>query len=131
MKSSRARTAVLLPGSRASAPRRLPGGPAGRRARAADGGSAVAKAGRGPNQPDHRAAGGRNPLEQAVLYAKVAGYLKSIRVDKGDRVHAESCWRELESPELAADLTRQRAEVAVAEVAYRRASEARRKPPIW
>ena len=69
------------------------------------------------------------PHEQAVLYAKVAGYLKTIRVDRGDRVHEGDLLAEIESPELVADLSRQKAEVAVAAVAYRRASEARSKAP--
>ena len=69
------------------------------------------------------------PHEQAVLYAKVAGYLKTIRVDRGDSVHEGDLLAEIESPELVADLTRQRAEVAVAEVTYRRASEAQKKAP--
>jgi len=69
------------------------------------------------------------PHEQAVLYAKVAGYLKTIRVDKGDSVHEGDLLAEIESPELVADLARQKAEVAVAEVAYRRASEAQKKAP--
>ena len=69
------------------------------------------------------------PYEQAVLYAKVAGYLKSIKVDKGDRVREGELLAEIESPELVADLTRQKAEVAVAEVAYKRVSEAQKKAP--
>jgi membrane fusion protein (multidrug efflux system) len=69
------------------------------------------------------------PHEQAVLYAKVAGYLKTIRVDQGDSVHEGDLLAEIESPELVADLARQKAEVAVAEVAYRRAREAQKKAP--
>jgi membrane fusion protein (multidrug efflux system) len=69
------------------------------------------------------------PHEQAVLYAKVAGYLKTIRVDKGDSVHEGDLLAEIESPELVADLARQKAEVAVADAAYRRASEAQKKAP--
>jgi membrane fusion protein, multidrug efflux system len=69
------------------------------------------------------------PHEQALLYAKVAGYLKTIRVDRGDWVHEGELLAEIESPELVADLARQRAEVAVADVAYRRASEAQKKAP--
>lgn len=67
--------------------------------------------------------------DQAVLYAKVAGYLKTIRVDKGDRVHAGEVVAEIEAPELQADDVRQKAEVAVAEVAYRRVSDAQKKAP--
>jgi membrane fusion protein, multidrug efflux system len=69
------------------------------------------------------------PYEQAVLYAKVAGYLKTIRVDKGDRVRQGELLAEIESPELVADLARQKAEVAVADVAYKRVSEAQKKAP--
>jgi membrane fusion protein (multidrug efflux system) len=67
--------------------------------------------------------------DQAVLYAKVAGYLKTIRVDKGDRVKAGQVVAEIEAPELAADYVRQKAEVAVAEVAHRRVSDAQKKAP--
>ncbi len=69
------------------------------------------------------------PYEQAVLYAKVAGYLKTIRVDRGDRVREGELLAEIESPELVADLARQKAEVAVADVAYKRVSEAQKKAP--
>src|SRR5262245_5990400 len=69
------------------------------------------------------------PHEQAALYAKVSGYLKTIHVDKGDSVRVGDLLAEIESPELVADLARQKAEVAVAEVAYRRASEAQKKAP--
>jgi membrane fusion protein (multidrug efflux system) len=69
------------------------------------------------------------PHEQAVLYAKVSGYLKTIRVDKGDAVHEGDLLAEIESPELVADLARQKAERAVAEIGYRRASDAQKKAP--
>ncbi|HXY39252.1 MAG TPA: efflux RND transporter periplasmic adaptor subunit [Vicinamibacteria bacterium] len=69
------------------------------------------------------------PLEQAVLYAKVAGYLKTIRVDKGDAVREGELLAEIEAPELLADETRLKAELAVAEVAFRRVSEAQKKAP--
>lgn len=67
--------------------------------------------------------------QQATLYAKVAGYLKSIAVDKGDSVTAGALLAEIEVPELLADLSRAKAEVAVAEVEYRRVSEAQKKAP--
>jgi RND family efflux transporter MFP subunit len=38
---------------------------------------------------------------EAVLYAKTAGYLKTIYVDKGDRVRAGQLLAVIESPELA------------------------------
>ena len=67
--------------------------------------------------------------DQAVLYAKVAGYLKTIRVDKGDHVTAGQVVAEIEAPELEADYVRQKAEVTVSEVSYRRVSEAQKKAP--
>ena len=41
--------------------------------------------------------------QQATLYAKVAGYLKTITVDKGDEVKAGALLAEIEVPELLAD----------------------------
>ena len=46
--------------------------------------------------------------QQATLYAKVAGYLKSLAVDKGDPVKAGQLLGEIEVPELQADLVAQR-----------------------
>lgn len=40
-------------------------------------------------------------IEEAVLFAKTSGYLKTIYVDKGDRVHAGQLLALIESPELA------------------------------
>lgn len=69
------------------------------------------------------------PARQATLYAKVPGYLKSLAVDKGDPVRAGQALAEIEVPELAADLTRQKAEVTVAESAHRRLAGAQAKSP--
>ncbi len=69
------------------------------------------------------------PRDQAVLYAKVSGYLKTIRVDKGDQVREGDLVAEIEAPELQADLVRQEAEVAVADVSYRRIRDAHDKAP--
>lgn len=59
-------------------------------------------------------------FDEAPVYAKIAGYLKSIAVDKGDRVAADQVIAELESPELDQ-------QVANAEAAYalQRATDAR------
>lgn len=73
-------------------------------------------------------------FQQATLYAKVPGYLKSIAVDKGDPVKAGAEIAQIEIPELAAELpqhlaliNRAKAEVerAQAEVARRQAEVAR------
>jgi len=67
------------------------------------------------------------PLQQATLYAKVPGYLKSIAVDKGDSVKAGAALAEIEVPEIVADLAKARADVAKAEadVAKARADAAK------
>src|SRR6266700_942885 len=41
--------------------------------------------------------------QEATLYAKVAGYLKNIAVDRGDSVRAGDFIAELEAPEMLAD----------------------------
>ncbi|MBI3416555.1 MAG: efflux RND transporter periplasmic adaptor subunit [Verrucomicrobia bacterium] len=67
--------------------------------------------------------------QQATLYAKVPGYLKSIAVDKGDKVQAGQALGEIEVPELLADLAKYRAELKVAELDATRLSAAREKAP--
>jgi RND family efflux transporter MFP subunit len=59
------------------------------------------------------------PFQEVDLMAKVAGYVKNINVDVGDRVQQGQLLAELEIPEMADDLSRGRAEVdrARAEVA--------------
>jgi membrane fusion protein, multidrug efflux system len=67
--------------------------------------------------------------QQATLYAKVAGYLKTIPVDKGDQVKAGDLIADLEVPELLAEQTRYKAEVEVADLDYQRLSESQKKAP--
>jgi RND family efflux transporter MFP subunit len=67
--------------------------------------------------------------QQAILYAKVAGYLQSIRVDKGDSVKAGDLLADIEVPELVADLTKFRVEAEVAKLQYDRLRDAREKSP--
>ena len=69
------------------------------------------------------------PYQQATLCAKVAGYLKSITVDKGDRVKEGDLIANIEVPEMVADLARYKAEVEVADREYRRLSESQKKLP--
>lgn len=69
------------------------------------------------------------PLQEATLYAKVPGYLKSIAVDKGDSVRAGAVLATLETPELSADLSRYRAEADVAKSEYLRLQEAAARAP--
>ncbi len=67
--------------------------------------------------------------QQATLYAKVAGYLKTISVDKGDFVTAGALLAEIEVPELLADVTKYKAEVEVAGLDYQRLSESQKQAP--
>jgi len=67
--------------------------------------------------------------QQATLYSKVAGYLKSINVDKGDEVKQGQLLAEIEVPELVADVARYKAEVEIADLDFKRASEAQQKAP--
>ena len=67
--------------------------------------------------------------QQATLCAKVAGYLKTITVDKGDQVPENKLLAEIEVPELIADLARNKAELEVADLDFRRLSESQKKAP--
>jgi membrane fusion protein (multidrug efflux system) len=67
--------------------------------------------------------------QQATLYAKVAGYLTSLTVDKGDAVKAGEALGELEVPELLAERVKHEAELKVAEIELKRVTEAQRKAP--
>jgi membrane fusion protein (multidrug efflux system) len=67
--------------------------------------------------------------QQATLYAKVPGYLKSLLVDKGDRVTAGQALGEIEVPELEAEAVKFRAEVKVAETDYDRLKAAQKSAP--
>jgi membrane fusion protein (multidrug efflux system) len=69
------------------------------------------------------------PYQSATLYAKVAGYLKTMKVDKGDAVKEGQLLAELEVPELQADETEFKAEANVARGNYERMVDARRKAP--
>lgn len=67
--------------------------------------------------------------QQVTVQARVAGYVKSITVDRGDRVQAGQTLAEIEVPELLVDQTRHLAEVRIAEVEVRRLDAARQKSP--
>ncbi len=69
------------------------------------------------------------PYQQATLYAKVAGYLKTISVDKGDSAKEGDVLAEIEVPEMLADLAKYKAEVEVAKIDYQRVGDAFKKAP--
>ena len=84
---------------------------------------------RGPIMRNVTLPGEVKPYQQATLYAKVAGYLKTITVDKGDRVNEGDPIAGIEVPEMLADLARYKAEVEVAELDFKRLSESQKKSP--
>lgn len=67
--------------------------------------------------------------QQVTLYAKVAGYLKSIRVDRGDWVKEGDFLAEVEAPELVANQAKLAAEVEIAKTDFQRLNETRRRAP--
>lgn len=69
------------------------------------------------------------PYQQATLYAKVAGYVKTISVDKGDEVKQGTVLAELEVPELIAEASKYKAEVELAELEFKRVGDAQKKAP--
>jgi len=69
------------------------------------------------------------PNQQVTLHAKVAGYLKSISVDKGDKVKSGQLLAELEMPELVAERAKHEAELNIAKIEADRLKSARAKAP--
>ena len=67
--------------------------------------------------------------QEARLYAKVSGYLKTLTVDKGDTVASGQLLAEIEVPELLADEAQFKAETEVARTNYQRMVEARHNAP--
>jgi membrane fusion protein, multidrug efflux system len=68
-------------------------------------------------------------FQEATLYAKVSGYLKSIAVDKGDKVAAGAVLARIEVPELVASKAKQEAELKAAQADYGRLQESLQKAP--
>ena len=69
------------------------------------------------------------PFQQVSLQARVAGYVKTVKVDKGDKVAAGDLLATVEVPELEADLVKAKAEMDAAEIDVKRLREARQKSP--
>jgi len=60
----------------------------------------VVKAVQSPTERSIKLLGDVRSGASTTIYAKVAGYLKTISVDKGDRVEANQIIAQIESPEL-------------------------------
>jgi len=67
--------------------------------------------------------------QEAVLTAKVAGYLKSLPVDKGDRVKVGQLIADIEVPELLADRAQYKAQADVARADFDRTQQANKSAP--
>lgn len=67
--------------------------------------------------------------QEATLYSKVSGYLKSISVDKGSAVHAGELLAQVEVPEMLADEAQYKAETEVTRRNYERMEQARKAAP--
>lgn len=67
--------------------------------------------------------------QQVTLHAKMAGYLKSISVDRGDTVKAGQLLAEIEMPEVVAERAKHDAELKIAKLEAERVKSARAKAP--
>jgi membrane fusion protein, multidrug efflux system len=65
------------------------------------------------------------PLEEAKLYARVTGYVRVWHADLGDKVTAGQVLAELDTPDLAAQLSQARAQLAAAQAAVKQATAQR------
>jgi RND family efflux transporter MFP subunit len=74
-----------------------------------------------PAEHDVTLPGEVHAFQQATLYAKVSGYLKEIKVDKGDRVKRGQVLATIESPETEQQLEAANADLEVKRLAQQRA----------
>ena len=63
-------------------------------------------------------------FEQTPMYAKIAGYVKEVRVEIGNRVHKGDLLAELDVPEMAEDLLQKQGLVTQARLEIRQAESA-------
>jgi RND family efflux transporter MFP subunit len=68
--------------------------------------------------------------EQVALYAKVAGYVKTLEVDIGDRVRAGQLLATLEVPEIQSQLRRAQSDAELAQIVFTRSQRLRARQAI-
>ncbi len=66
-----------------------------------------------------------HPLEQTQIYARATGYVRTWKVDIGDKVIAGQLLAEIDTPEADAQLSQARAQLAVARAAVTQATAQR------
>lgn len=67
--------------------------------------------------------------QQVTLQARVAGFVRTVLVDRGDKVSAGQVLAEIEVPELLAEKAKRVAELRVAGIEGRRLEDGRKKSP--
>jgi RND family efflux transporter MFP subunit len=67
------------------------------------------------------------PFQQVQLCARVAGYVKTVGVDRGDAVKQGQALAQIEVPEIEADLVKLKAEQEAADIELKRLKEAQIK----
>ncbi len=67
--------------------------------------------------------------QQVTLQARVAGFVRTVLVDRGDKVSAGQVLAEIEVPELLAEKAKRVAELRVAGIEARRLEDGRKKSP--
>ncbi|TAL11051.1 MAG: efflux RND transporter periplasmic adaptor subunit, partial [Nitrospirae bacterium] len=70
-----------------------------------------------------------SPYHQTTLYAKVSGYLKSIRVDKGDRVRQGEVLAVIEAPEINQQYEQALSDYTIKKVTYERLAQVWKEAP--
>jgi membrane fusion protein, multidrug efflux system len=76
----------------------------------------VAQVGRTPTTRDVQLPATTRGLNETEIYAKVPGYIKSIRVDKGDHIYAGELLATIESPETDQQVRNAQAAYVIAKI---------------
>jgi RND family efflux transporter MFP subunit len=76
----------------------------------------VAQVGRTPTTREIKLPATARGFDETQIYAKVPGYIKSLQVDKGDRVHAGQLLATIESPETDQQVRNAQAAYRIAKV---------------
>jgi len=70
-----------------------------------------------------------SPLQQTTIYAKVAGYLKAVNYDKGDRVKQGQVLAVIDAPEIEQQYEEALADYTIKKVTYERLAQVWKQAP--